>query len=115
MKVSINNKELELRYSMRIYIIYEAMMDKSIEPQDFDKTTNVITLLYATILATMQYNRESEKLSWDDFMDWVDEQGPQILFDFATWFSKTVEAQKSAEPVLEQSKKQKGIKKKSNA
>lgn len=113
MKIKIKDQTLDLHYSMRIYIIYEQMTDKSIDPSDFNKMTNVITLLYATILATLQYNRLPASLDWNDFIDWVDEQGDNLIVDFSNWFMTEVNAQKSAEPVKEQKKGV--VKKKSNA
>lgn len=104
MKVTIKNQTLDLHYSMRIYIIYEQMMDKSIDPADFNKMTNVITLLYATILATLQYKRLPASLDWNDFVDWVDEQGDSLIIDFSNWFISEVNAQKSAEPIKEPKK-----------
>lgn len=104
MKVTIKEQELDLHYSMRIYIIYESMTDKSISPEDFNKMTNVITLLYATIIATLQYNRLTASLDWNDYIDWLDEQGDKLLVDFTDWFVKEVESQKSAEPIKEPKK-----------
>ena len=103
MKVEINSQTLELHYSMRIYIIYEQMTDKSINPSDFDKMTNVITLLYATILATLQYNRKPASLDWNDYIDWLDTHN-DVIVEFSEWFIQQVEAQKSAEPVKETKK-----------
>ncbi len=101
MKIQINEQELELHYSLRIYIIYENMTDKSIEPDDFFKMTNVITLLYAAIVASLQYYRKPASLDWNDYMDWLDTQGgDKILVEFANWFGKESEAQKSMEPIL---------------
>ncbi len=101
MKVNIKDQELELHYSLRIYIIYENMTDKTIEPEDFYKMTNVITLLYATIVASLQYYRQPASLDWNDYMDWIDNQGGEkILLEFSQWFVKESEAQKSMEPIL---------------
>lgn len=100
MKVKINSQEIELHYSNRIYIIYEQMMDKSIDPSDFNKITNILTLLYATILGTLQYKRLPASLDWNDYMDWVDTQA-NIIEEFSEWFVKETQAQKSPEPIKE--------------
>ena len=89
MKVNIKGKELELHYSMRIYMVYETLTGKSIS---FSETycSTLISLFYSAILATMQYNRMNLDLDWDSYMDWLDEQKPDILNEFSEWFIQCV-------------------------
>ena len=89
MKVNIKGKEIELHYSMRIYMVYETLTGKSIS---FGETSYsmLISLFYSAILATMQYKRMNLDLDWDSYMDWLDEQKPDIQNDFSTWFIQCV-------------------------
>ena len=82
MKVNIKGKELDLHYSMRIYMVYETLTGKSIS---FSETycSTLISLLYSAILATMQYKRMNLDLDWDSYMDWLDAQKPDILNEFS--------------------------------
>ena len=89
MKVNIKGKELDLHYSMRIYMVYETLTGKSIS---FGETycSTLISLLYSAILATMQYKRMNLDLDWDSYMDWLDAQKPDILNEFSEWFIQCV-------------------------
>lgn len=86
MIVRYNNEDLELRYSLRIYIIYENIMETSDIKEDY---TTLLTLLYSTLVATLQYHRKKIDMDYQDFLDWVDDNGGiKLVTDFSTWFSK---------------------------
>ena len=55
MKIKFRDKELDLHYSNRMFIIYENIMGKgvSFEEQSY---TAVITLLYGALIGTLKYN-----------------------------------------------------------
>ena len=89
MKVNIKGTELDLHYSMRIYLIYETITGNSITLGQSPFNTSV-SLFYSAILATMQYKRMNLDLDWDSYMDWLDEQKPDILNEFSTWFIQCV-------------------------
>lgn len=89
MKVKIKGKELELHYSMRIYLIYETITGKSISLGESSFNT-IVSLFYSAILGTMQYNRMNLDLDWDTYLDWLDTQKPEILNEFSKWFVNCV-------------------------
>jgi hypothetical protein len=96
MRIKIKEKELELHYSMRIHILYENIMNQTLSNSDkVGTTTSMIVLMYCAIVASMQYYRMNETLSYDDFLDWVDQQGPSIFTEFGQWFTESVEAYNS--------------------
>lgn len=85
MKVNIKGKELDLHYSLRIYLIYETITGNSVSLGQSPFNTSV-SLFYSAILATMQYNRMNLDLDWDTYIDWLDTQEPEILNEFSKWF-----------------------------
>lgn len=95
MKVNIKGKEFELHYSMRMYILYENIMGKSLSNGVQGTTTSMIVLMYCAILASIQYHKLNISLSYDDFMDWLDEQDASVFADFGKWFTDAVEAYSS--------------------
>ena len=92
MKVKIKGKEFELHYSMRIHILYENVMNQALGNNDnVGNTTSMVALMYCAIMASMQYYKINETLTYDEFMDWIDQQGPSVFIDFGKWFSESVE------------------------
>lgn len=91
MKVNIKGREIELHYSMRIHILYENVMNQSLSAVQ-NKTTSLVVLMYCAIVASIQKARLDLPLSYEDFMDWIDEQGPDIFSEFSKWFTESVEA-----------------------
>lgn len=92
MKVNIKNlKDLELRYSMRMYIIYENIMGKSMTFTSDTSYTSLIVLFYAAIMATLQRENKSITFTYDEYMDWLDDNEPQTLItEFSKWFTEKV-------------------------
>ena len=85
MKVKFNGKEIELRYSLRIFIIYENLMDGSEIKDDY---LSLITLLYSTLVATLQYKREPINIDYQSFIDWIDDNGGiGLITEFTKWFN----------------------------
>lgn len=95
MKITIKDKELELHYSMRIYLFYENIMGKSLDPSMLSTYTSLVILYYSAIMATMQYNHMNMDLSYDEFMNWLDDGGGNTIPEFAEWFIKQVEVSNS--------------------
>ena len=99
MTITIKNLTIDLKYSMRMYIIYENITD---EPVDYSKMNSMrvlSTLFYSTIMATLQANKQSLDISFDEYMDWLDNNsGVNILSEYATWLSKQLEVQFELDP-----------------
>ena len=87
MKVNIKGKELELFYSMRIYLIYEQITGKTLSLEDGSYTVSV-NLFYSAILASMQHAHLDLDFEYNEYLDWLDEQGINLIKDFINWFLK---------------------------
>lgn len=77
MIVNIKGNEIELRYSFRSMMIYEKIVGESFQPNGI---TEIIVYLYSTILSS----KKGIDLSFDDFVDWLDEN-PNAINDFNDW------------------------------
>lgn len=105
MKITYNNEEFELHYSMRIYIIYENMMDKTVQPEDFYSYTSIVSLFYAAVVATLQYNKKNIQIEYNEFIDWIDENGGVAFVNkFGEWFAKQVNVQMNLVPTQPETK-----------
>lgn len=82
MKITIKDKEIELRYTIRSMMIYENIMGKSFSP---DGLSEIIIYFYSTVLASSK----DTSISYDDFIDWFD-QNPEALNDFSEWLNSNV-------------------------
>lgn len=91
MKIIIKNTELELHYSMRMYIIYENIMGKSLSFENTNSYTSLVVLFYSAIASTIQKNKLNLVIDYDDFMDWLDEHSA-ALQEFSEWFAKNINA-----------------------
>ena len=91
MKIHINDTDLELHYSMRMYIIYENIMGKALSFDNSNSYTSLVVLFYSAIVSTIQKNKLNLIINYDDFMDWIDEH-PSSLQEFSEWFAKNISA-----------------------
>ena len=87
MKVKIKGKELELFYSMRIYLIYEQITGNTLSLKDGSYTVSV-NLFYSAILASMQHYHLDLDFEYNEYLDWLDEQGIDLIKEFIEWFLK---------------------------
>ena len=83
MKININGREIELRYTFRAMIIFEKICNSTFTGNGI---TEVLCYLYSTILASDRDN----PLTFDAFMDWIDEN-PQVITEFSEWLQKVVD------------------------
>ena len=77
MIVNIKGNEITLKYSFRSMMIYEKIVGESFQPTG---VTEVIVYLYSTILAS----KKGIDLSFDDFVDWLDDN-PNAINEFNEW------------------------------
>ena len=94
MKVNIKGKELELHYSMRIYLIYETITGKTLSLETGSYTVYV-NLFYSAILASMQHATLDLNFEYDEYLDWLDEQGMDLIKEFIEWFLKIMNTNNS--------------------
>lgn len=85
MKVNIKGKELDLHYSMRIYLIYETITGKTLSLETGSYTVSV-NLFYSSILASMQHANLDLNFEYDEYLDWLDTQGMDLIKEFIEWF-----------------------------
>lgn len=107
MKITIQDKEYELRYSMRMLINYENIIGKSLQAEDLQKYSNIIALFYSCIHATVTYNGDQLNIEYDKFLDWIDDNGgDELLVQFMNWLADRNKANQSVSP----KKKEEGVK-----
>lgn len=94
MKVNIKGKELELFYSMRVYLIYEQITGNTLSLKDGSYTVSV-NLFYSAILASMQHYHLDLDFEYDEYLDWLDEQGIDLIKEFIEWFLKIMNVNSS--------------------
>ena len=94
MKLNIKGKELDLHYSMRIYLIYETITGKTLSLESGSYTVSV-NLFYSTILASMQHANLDFNFEYDEYLDWLDEQGMDLIKEFIEWFLKIMNVNSS--------------------
>ena len=87
MKVNIKGTELDLHYSMRIYLIYETITGNTLSLKDGSYTVSV-NLFYSAILASMQHYHLDLDFEYNEYLDWLDEQGIDLVKKFIEWFLK---------------------------
>ena len=94
MKVNIKGTELDLHYSMRIYLIYETITGKTLSLETGSYTVSV-NLFYSAILASMQHANLDLNFEYDEYLDWLDEQGMDLIKEFIEWFLKIMNVNSS--------------------
>lgn len=77
MKVTINDKEIELKYTLRSMLMYENITDKTFNPSTM---SDVITFMYCIVVASSK----DYTIKFDDFIDWLDDN-PNIINEFGEW------------------------------
>lgn len=85
MNLIINEKNVELKYSIRAMMMYENITDKSFNPVN---VTDVLTFFYCIVVASSK----DYSLTFDDFIDMIDEN-PQYITDFTKWIQSIIETQ----------------------
>lgn len=77
MEISINNKQITLKYTIRAMMMYENITGGTLQPSSL---TDVITFFYCVVLASsMDYS-----IKMEDFIDWLDEH-PDTINEFGEW------------------------------
>ena len=97
MKVTFNEKEYELKYSFRAYLIYENIMDKSFSPQGL---TDMIVFFYSSLLAAAK----GDTIKYEDFLDWLDDN-PDELNKFSKWLMECLGLNKFLTPEVKDTNK----------
>ena len=77
---------------MRIHILYENIMGKGLGFEQMQSYSAVISLYYAAIVASLQYHKRDSNVTYDEFIDWLDENNTTMK-EFTEWFIKCMTAQ----------------------
>ena len=87
MKLNIQNKEINIKYSFKGFMAYEQITGESFKPQGLNE---IITLFYSMVMTS----NNDLTITFDEFIDWLDEN-PEQLNNFSTFLvenTKRVEA-----------------------
>lgn len=94
MTVKINGTEMELKYSLRTHILYEGIVGESLDYTQLTNITKITQLFYCNIVATMQAKKHALDFTWNDFLDWLDENGDyKLVNEYALWLTHQLEVQ----------------------
>lgn len=83
MKITIKEKEIELKYTLRSMLMYENITEKTFNPSTM---SDVITFMYCIVVASSK----DYSLKFDDFLDWLDEN-PNTINEFGEWIQTVVQ------------------------
>ena len=82
MKITIKDKEIELKNTMRSMMMYENITEKTFVPQSI---TDIIIYMYCVVVASSQ----DYSITLDEFIDYVDNH-QDIFNDFGEWLTNVV-------------------------
>ena len=80
MKITIKDKKIELKQTLRALIMYENITDKAFEPKTFQ---DILTFLYCIVLTS---SKDYSLITFDEFIDYIDENH-QVLADMTKWLN----------------------------
>lgn len=101
MKLNIHDKEVELKLSLRVYMLYENIKGKSFE---LETMTDTIIFMYCVALVSSK----DYDFKYDELLDMLDEE-PNLLTKFNYWLIEQFkkDSMLSPEPDEETKKKAK--------
>ena len=79
MKVVIKEQEIELKKTMRSYMMFESITDKAFAPKTL---TDMVTYFYCVVMSSCK----GLELSFDEFIDWLDEHD-EMMPQFTQWLA----------------------------
>lgn len=82
MKVTIKGKEIELKNSIRAYMIYENVEGKSFT---FSSVSDLVTFFYCTIVSSSK----DYSITLDEVIDEID-KNPNLIQEFSTWLESSI-------------------------
>ena len=84
MTITIRQKEVTLRYSMRALFTYERISGQTFNPKTLE---DFCTFFYCVVCSS---NKDLD-LTFDDFIDEVIDPQPELMNQFASWLSATMQ------------------------
>jgi hypothetical protein len=82
MDITIKDKKITLKYSLRAMMMYENVSGSTLNPKGL---TDVITFFFCVVLASSK----DYSLKFEDFIDWVDEN-PESVKEFGEWLQASL-------------------------
>ena len=79
MKVVIKEQEIELKKTMRSYMMFESITDKAFAPKNL---TDMVTYFYCVVMSS----HKGLELQFDEFIDWLDEH-EEMIKQFTQWLA----------------------------
>ena len=79
MKVVIKEQEIELKKTMRSYMMFESITDKAFAPKTL---TDMVTYFYCVVMSSCK----GLELPFEEFIDWIDENDGMIQ-QFTQWLA----------------------------
>ena len=86
MTITINDKDIELKYTLRSMMMYENITGKTFAPEG---VSDILTFFYCVVVASAK----NYELKFDDFLDVIDENQDK-LNEFSLWLTNVVATQK---------------------
>lgn len=86
----IDDREVELRYTLRAIMLYENIQGKSFAPES---TTDILVFMFCVIMAS----DKEIKLDFDKFLDMLDEN-PSLVVEFSEWLTNEVNKNNTLSP-----------------
>ena len=71
MTIKINDKEIELKQTIRSLLMYESIKGESYQPKNLN---DILLYIYCVVVASSK----DYSLSYDDFIDWVDDNPDEL-------------------------------------
>lgn len=99
MQITINNKTIELKHTMRSIMVYEQITGKPFSPVTI---TDILIYFYSTIISS----DTSLDIPFDEFMTWVDDNQDEFE-NFNKWILRQNEKSGAIKEPKEQPSKKK--------
>ncbi len=99
MKIKINDKEIELKQTIRALLMFENIKNESYSPKSLN---DILLYIYCVVVASSR----DYTLDYDSFIDWVDEN-PTELEKITQFIQQNQENQNSIKKNKSQLKKEK--------
>lgn len=99
MTITINEKEIELKQTIRALLMFENIKNESYSPNSLN---DILLYLYCVVVASSK----DYSFSYDDWIDWVDEH-PDELTQIVQFVQQTEQNQNNIKKNKSQLKKEK--------
>lgn len=106
MKIKINDQEVELNYTLRMYYIYENITGKSFSFEETNQFSSLVYLFFSCIVASIQKQHLNITFTFDDLWDLLD-ANPKLTQEFAEFFVNQQQHQVELSPKEDEKKAKK--------